>query len=39
MMYEGGEMDDDESIGGWLSRTGTSHMRVTWTMEKDDQKF
>jgi hypothetical protein len=39
MIFDNAEMDDGDPVGDWLSRTGTSHFRVNWRMEKETQKF
>jgi hypothetical protein len=39
MMFEGGEMDDDELAGDWVSRTGTSDWKVSWKMGQAKQVF
>jgi hypothetical protein len=39
MLIEGGEAEDDWPMSDWMSRTGTSDVRVNWKMEQPYQKF
>jgi hypothetical protein len=39
MMMGDAEFDDDDPVGDWFTRTGTSDWRVKWRLEKPAQKF
>jgi hypothetical protein len=39
MMFEGAEINDADSVGDWMSVTGTSPFVVKWTLEQPSQKF
>jgi hypothetical protein len=39
MMIEGREVEDDWSMSDWMSRPGTSDVRVNWKMETPYHKF
>jgi hypothetical protein len=39
MMFEGAEMAEEDEVVEWATRTGTSDIRVKWTLDKPTQKF
>jgi hypothetical protein len=39
MMMDDAEMDMDNPVGEWFTRTGKSHFKVGWKMEKEYQRF
>jgi hypothetical protein len=39
MMFECAEMAQEDEVVDWASRTGTSDIRVKWTLDTPSQKF
>jgi hypothetical protein len=39
LMFEDAEMNDDDPVGDWISRTGTSQFKGNWRMAREYQKF
>jgi hypothetical protein len=39
MLIQGAEVDDDWPMSDWMTRTGSSNVRVSWKMQQAYQKF